>query len=321
MSDAPATIDPRRVELPDGRTVVVRAGSRADLEGLASLYAHLSDEDTYLRFFSAHRPDAQLFEQMVTLADRGGALLVVEVEAGSHDPEDRTIVGDAWYSLLPNGDGELAITVAKEWRGWLGGYLLDALLEVAAANGVPNLEAEIMLRNRPMMALVRRRGCVRMADDGSAVRVAVATRGNVPSWPPRADHPRVLVEGRREWHAHDAAARRGLSVLVCPGPAVTGHCPALSGGTCPLAEEADAIVVSIAPDDDRARELLRVHRDRHPELPVLAEGRPRQPLDDDIPLLDPVAGDDDVVDLVMRALAAADERVLGSGPEREDRPS
>jgi hypothetical protein len=318
MSEPPAVIEPRHVELPDGRTVVVRAGTRDDLDGLASLYAGLSDEDTYLRFFSAHRPGAELFEQMVTLADRGGALLVVEAEEGTGDHRAGTIVGDAWYAMLPNGDGELAITVAKQWRGWLGGFLLDALLDVAADNGIPNLEAEIMLRNRPMMALVRHRGCVRMADDGAAARVAVATRGRVPSWPREPDRPRLLVEGRRSWHAHDAASRRGLSVLVCPGPAsVAGQCPALSGGVCPLADEADAILVAVAPDDSEARELIRRHRDRHPGMPLFAEGRPREPLDDGVSLVDPLAGDEDVTDLVMRALAAADERVLTGGPPPE----
>jgi len=320
----PAAIEPRRVDLADGRTVAVRAGSRNDVPGLASLYAGLSDEDTYLRFFSAHRPDAPFFEQMVTLAERGGALLVVEVDDG----ESRTIVGDAWYSMLPNGDGELAITVAKEWRGWLGAYLLDALLDIAAANGVPNLEAEIMLRNRPMMGLVRRRGCVRMADDGAAARVAIATRGRVPSWPPNAEHPRVLVEGRREWHAHDAAARRGLSVLVCPGPSEVDRCPVLAGGTCPLVEEADAIVVGVSPDDQQARQLIRRHRERQPGLPVLAEARPNVAVVDGITRIDPIADEGAVVDLVVEALATADERSLaGTGhpastntaaPARED---
>lgn len=48
------------------------------------------------------------------------------------------IVGEAEYILLPGGDGELAITVAPDWRGWLGPYLLDTLLEVAASRGVAN---------------------------------------------------------------------------------------------------------------------------------------------------------------------------------------
>jgi hypothetical protein len=294
----------RRVELPDGQTVVIRAGGPDDLDGIAALYAGLSDDDTYLRFFSAHRPGRELFERMVHVADHGGALLVVEVT----DEGERTIVGDAWYSLLPNGDGELAITVAEQWRGWLGAYLLDALLAVAAENGIPNLEAEIMVGNRPMLSLVRRRGCVRMADDGSATRVAVATRGRVPSWPPEDHRPRVLVEGHTGWRAHDAAARRGLDVLVCPGPpASRAGCPALSGGSCPLIDDADAVIVSLATDDEATRALIRSHRERHPDQPLLVEAKAATPLDEGITRLVPGLADDEVVDLVLHALAGTKE--------------
>lgn len=52
------------------------------------------------------------------------------------------IVGEASYELLPNGAGELAITVAADQRGWIGPYLLDAMVEAAAAGGVPNVEAD-----------------------------------------------------------------------------------------------------------------------------------------------------------------------------------
>src|SRR5262245_39736483 len=110
-SPAHAHFAARHTQLPDGRRVIVREGSAADLDGLTALYADLSDEDTYLRFFGAHRPDVRMFERMVALAEHGGTLLVVEADDDTH-----AIVGDAWYALLPNGDGELAITVAKPWR-------------------------------------------------------------------------------------------------------------------------------------------------------------------------------------------------------------
>ena len=45
------------------------------------------------------------------------------------DGDDRTLVGEAGYTLLSDGDGELAITVDPEWRGWLGSWLLDALVD------------------------------------------------------------------------------------------------------------------------------------------------------------------------------------------------
>lgn len=259
----------RRVELDDGRVLVVRNARPDDVDGLAAMYDQLSDEDIYFRFFTPHRPDRDLFERIVHIAEHGGAALVAEViEDGQ-----ATIVADAWYSMLPDGDGELAITVAPSWRGWLGSYLLDALLEVAAARGVRNLQAEILLRNRGMLALVRRRGCVTVADDGPSVRVAIGSGGRPPTWAPKAPHPRVLVEGRRSWHAQTEAERKGLDVLVCPGPPTGRECPGVAHGECPLAEEADAVVISIPADGERTRELLRMHHEMHPDIPVFVESR------------------------------------------------
>jgi RimJ/RimL family protein N-acetyltransferase len=305
--------DVRRIELPDGRTVTVRPGTSDDVDGLASLYAGLSDEDIYLRFFTAHRPGPDLFGQMVTVGDRGGALLVAEVEQDGA-PQ---IVGDVWYSRLPDGNGEFAITVAKPWRGWLGAYLLDALLDVAAAHGIPNLEAEVLLRNRAMMALVRRRGCVRLGDDGSSARVAVGATSRIPTWAPGAGHPRVLVEGRRNWSPQDEATHRGIEVAVCPGPPANGgRCPALSGGACPLVAEADAVVLSLAPGDQRTREMVRAHRALRPDVPIIIDHRSTDvPDDEHLTTLTRAMTDEDVIDLILTTLAGSEQ----NGPEVEER--
>ncbi|HEX7096093.1 MAG TPA: hypothetical protein VF183_09430 [Acidimicrobiales bacterium] len=305
-ADAPPV---RRVRLDDERELVVRAARPDDVDGLVAMYDELSDEDVYLRFFSPHRPGRELFERIATIDQRGGAALVAEVI----DDKGATIVADAWYSMLPDGDGELAITVAAPWRGWLGSFLLDALLDVAAQRGVRNLQAEILLRNRPMMALVRRRGCVTLADDGPSVRVAIGSGGRPPTWAPAASHPRVLVEGRRGWRALAEAERVGLDVLVCPGPPADGNCPALSHERCPLAADADAVVISIPTNSERTRELLRAHRELHPTVPVFVEG-PREDVED-------VASDGAVplpstlsdAEIVQRLL-----RVLGEHPHRDD---
>jgi hypothetical protein len=262
---------PRRIDLGDGRALVLRAGRHDDVDGLAALYSSLSDDDVYLRFFSAHRPERDLFERMVRIDQEGGALLVVALDDPTVDGPPR-LVADAWFSRLPDGNGEFAITVAEGWRGWLGAHLLDALVTVAASRGVPNLEAEVLLRNRAMLAMVRRRGCVRLGDDGSTVRVAIATTGDVPSWPPIGHRPRVLVEGRTGWAAQDAVTRAGKDVAICAGPlARRGECPVLRGGTCPLVDGADVIVVSLASSDERLDELLRAHRARTGAAPVVVE--------------------------------------------------
>jgi hypothetical protein len=142
-----------------------------------------------------------------------------------------------------------------------------------------------------------------MADDGSAAHVAIATRGDVPSWPPHTTGPRVLVEGHTGWRAQDAAARRGLEVLVCPGPNARAHgCPVLEGGTCPLVDAADAVVVSLPSGDERMRQLVRAHRSRHPAMPVVVEARHDAPTAGETARVAPGAPDDEIVDLLFGVL-------------------
>jgi hypothetical protein len=128
--------------------LAVRPATPRDVDGLEALYAALSDEDRFRRFFALYRPPRSFFERLADVADRGGCGLVAV--------DGDRIVGEASYELLPDGDGELGMTVASDRRGWLGPYLLDPLAEAAAARGVPNLEAEALVTNCRMLSLLRR---------------------------------------------------------------------------------------------------------------------------------------------------------------------
>jgi hypothetical protein len=60
--------------------------------------------------------------------------------------------------------------------GWLGPYLLDAMLDAASARAVPKLEADVLADNQIMLTLARSRGgvIVRRPHSG-VVRVSVPT--------------------------------------------------------------------------------------------------------------------------------------------------
>lgn len=179
-------------------------------------------------------------------ASPSGGVGIVAAVAG---PPPR-IVGEADYAL-PNGDGELAVTVVADWRGWLGPLLLEALVQAAAARGVPNLEAEILVENRPMLALVRNRGFATLDHaDYSVIRVLLGTHSSTPTWPGPHDRPRLLIEipGGR-WRGEEAARRAGWSVVTCPGPrpGAIPHCPVVAGGRCPLADGADVVLSALDP--------------------------------------------------------------------------
>jgi RimJ/RimL family protein N-acetyltransferase len=250
-----------------GVGVRLRPMTRADVDGLEALYRALDADDRRRRFFGSFAPSRRFLEEWATLSERGGFGLV----AVTDEPAGR-IVGEAGYARLANGDGELALAVAPDWRGWLGPILLDALVAEAAARGVGALEAEILVENRPMIAMVRSRGYALVDHiDWSTVRVAIGTVQRQPQWPPPHERPRLLVEGTAgRWRGTVEARAAGFDVLTCPGPSSPAgrRCPRLSGGHCPLVDGADAIVVALRPGDERLRRLAATYGDAASGPPV-----------------------------------------------------
>ncbi|MEO8694724.1 MAG: hypothetical protein ABI658_14460 [Acidimicrobiales bacterium] len=304
----PETPGVRRVTLADGRVLVIRPAEVADVDRMIELYRNLPLEDRYFRFFTGGLPPRTHFEKIVDTTTHGGVALVVDVMEGN----DARLVGDACYVPQSDGDGELAVTIHPDWRGWLGPYLLDALLEAAAAKGMTTLRAEILVRNRPMLALVRARGCATIGDDDlSKVRVAVGTSTRTPSWPAHEKRRRILVEaGNPRWRSGITAIDPKVSVMVCGGPpkGYRERCPVLSGHPCPLAAHADAIVIARSLDDPLGRDLIDAHVRTNPHIPLLIESKVGQIDDESLPagsrLLPRALSDEEAL---ARILGAIDE--------------
>jgi hypothetical protein len=324
------------IDLADGRTMIVRQTSVADAELICALYGDLSIEDRHRRFFGAFRPRLEWCRRWATVADRGGFGVIAVVSPGrtsegegasegvGEEVAGEEVAGEAGYGLRPDGDGDLAVTVATAWRGWLGPYLLDVLVRHAAAVGMTNLQADVLLENGPMLSLLRRRDPVAMGHDDGAVRLSIGTTGPVPSWPARERRPRVLVEvpGRR-WAGERLADSAGFATAMCAGPAgrTRSGCPVLEGGSCPLADTADAIVVLLDPDDERTQQLIDSHRRDHPGTPVLVRSK-RSGQQDGVPHASTDEGcveiDADATHGVSQLLSLIGSRAAGSMSLEED---
>ena len=191
------------VTLPGDRRLVIREVDVNDAPALMDLYDGLDPEDRHRRFFCCYLPPPSWFAELTDVAQAGGARLVAELDPAP----TKTIVAEAGYVLLPNGNGDLGIVVDHRWRGWLGPYLLGRLVDTAAERGVPNLEADVLATNGPMLALLQRRGAVVVEHDGwSTVRLRIGTASEVGTWD-GSGHPRgprrdarwaVERRGRRE---------------------------------------------------------------------------------------------------------------------------
>jgi GNAT superfamily N-acetyltransferase len=265
----PAPLDlPLRLAVR-GTVLEVREAVADDAPALLTLYERLGPDDTHRRFFSAFHPRLTFVEDWIAVRERGGIVLVAEVvDAGSDGP---SIVGEAGYAPV-HGRGhdvaELAVTVDRAWRGWLGPFLLDVLVEHARAHGIVDLVAEVLTTNCAMLAMLRARGCAfEPHRDMTTVRAVIGTAGPTPVWPTHDAGPdgappvRLLVEGS-SWSGAIAAEDAGMEVLVCPGPerGRLHPCPLLTGHQCPLVDEADAVVVLLPGSAPSTAALLDAHR-------------------------------------------------------------
>ena len=260
---------PAVVGVADGRRVLIREVDASDAEPLAALYGRLSGEDRYRRFFCGYKPPYEFFEQLARPA-LGEARVVAEPVDG--DP--KFVVGEAGYVGLPNGNGELGMAVDAGWRGGLGSYLLDRLRLVAADRHVPNLEADVLVTNGPMLGVLRARGAVVIGHDGwDVLRLMIGTRGD-PTWSGDSAAPKVLVEtAAGRWPGEDDQRLAGARVITCHGPTPSHRCPALEGRPCPLVDGADVVVVGDAASVDRWQPIIDANRRLSPGVPVLIDRR------------------------------------------------
>jgi acetyltransferase len=177
VASSMAWLDTRApVEFADGRSITFRPIVPSDGEALRDLFEQLSPVDRYRRFFNAYHPRREFCVEQASVWARGGARFVAVL----HTPGDERLIAEAGYSLTKAGAGEVSVTVASGWRGWLGPYLLDTLVEHAAAVGARQLEADVLAENRSMLALLRSRGAVVIGRDGFSqlrMRFPTANRG------------------------------------------------------------------------------------------------------------------------------------------------
>lgn len=263
----------RTARLDGGRVINIRPTGPADTEALISLYERLSVADRQRRFFSGAVPPTSVVEDWVDVKNRrDGVGLVAELHIPNRKP---VVIAEAGCARQADGDAELGIAVDPEHRGWLGSWLLDALLEQAALTGIPNVQALIESGNRSMRSVLCHRGAAGIPSaDWSTARLTISTSGSTPSWPAgdgtARRRKRLLVESERHrWPGAATARAAGMDVLVCSGPdSKRRKCPLLTGEACPLVEGADVVIFDLQDGAD-AEAVAEAHSRQQTGPPVI----------------------------------------------------
>jgi RimJ/RimL family protein N-acetyltransferase len=155
-------------ELIDGSVISLRQLNPTDADEVVQLYESLTDEERYLRFFAMH--PAGLDDWARSIAEpRSDQCSLGAFGAGR-------LLGVANYVWCSEpGDAEVAVVVAhtEHLRG-VGTALLRRLGQIAKANGLHRLIAEVLWENHLMLRVLADAGwqCARHLD-GSVLHVEV----------------------------------------------------------------------------------------------------------------------------------------------------
>jgi acetyltransferase len=146
-----------RVQLPDGKDLVIRPIRPEDAEMEQAFVRGLSEQTKYFRFMQAIK---ELTPEMLVRFtqidyDREMALIGVIEHEGSE-----VEVGVARYIARPGGEAcEFAIVVSDDWRNLgIGARLMRSLIQNARSRGFRVMDGEVLSANSRMLALMRSLG-------------------------------------------------------------------------------------------------------------------------------------------------------------------
>ncbi len=147
----------RQEKLPNGDTVLLRPARISDEDALKDLFYRLSNESTYRRFMTHKR--AHQHEEMTELVnldyEHNMALVVSRME---NDCEQ--IIGMARYDVDPATLlADIAFVVLDDHQNHgIGTVLMRRMIEIGKARGLAGFSANVLGRNKPMMAIFQKSG-------------------------------------------------------------------------------------------------------------------------------------------------------------------
>jgi RimJ/RimL family protein N-acetyltransferase len=145
----------REVTLEDGARIRVRPVLPEDEPRLLTLYARLSRDSKYQRFFTVRNRLPSDWARYFANVDYRRRMALVAERDLDWRPE---LIGVARYEpSADEGTAEVAIVVQDYWQGrGLGTILLDEILRAAEANGIRRFRAYALADNHRLLAMLSR---------------------------------------------------------------------------------------------------------------------------------------------------------------------
>lgn len=136
----------------DGTTVLLRRLEPSDTDAVVALPEALSDREIYLRFFTTHSADLNALADTLTHANGNGYAL------GAFESE--RLIGVAHYAMCSKpATADIAVVVDHDdHRRGVGTALVLRLAQIAHANGIEHLVADILATNYLMFEVLHDAG-------------------------------------------------------------------------------------------------------------------------------------------------------------------
>lgn len=146
-----------RVQLPDGKDLIIRPIRPEDAEMEQNFVRGLSEQTKYFRFMQAIKdltPEMLVRFTQIDYDREMAFIAVVEYEGAEVE------VGVARYMARPGGEAcEFAIVVSDQWRNLgIGTRLMRSLMQNARSRGFRIMDGEVLTANTRMLALAKSLG-------------------------------------------------------------------------------------------------------------------------------------------------------------------
>jgi GNAT superfamily N-acetyltransferase len=185
--------------LRDGTPVTLKAAHPQDGPKIRRAFQNLRRETVYTRFFGfkSDVSDAELKRITDADFDRDVALLVT---IGSGDEE--VVIGGASYfstnAASQTRSAEMAFTVEEDYQGLgVASLLMRHIVQIAREKHVKSLEADVLTRNLPMLAVFRHSGLpMALRHEDNVVHVTLSLQTELAQeQPPRNPTSTPLTPG------------------------------------------------------------------------------------------------------------------------------